>query len=88
MIINSDGTYLVIGAFDGSVVKIDENLATFTSSKFHQATVKFMFTIYTDYYISIGDDNKIVLWNAGAKLDSINSLSSDQLNLCGVFRQG
>jgi hypothetical protein len=51
-------------------------------------TVKYMWSVYPGAYISIGDDNKMVVWdtnnNALAKLDS---LSPNKVVNCGVFQQ-
>lgn len=58
------------------------------ASKAHQATVRYVLSIYPDYYLSIGEDNKIVLWNSGTQITFMNSLSPDMLTFCGVFRQG
>jgi hypothetical protein len=51
-------------------------------------TVKFMYSIYNNYYISIGDDSKMVLWDSNNNaISSLVSLSPDKLTFCGVFDQ-
>ena len=51
-------------------------------------TVKYIFIMYSGSYVSIGDDNKMVVWdtnnNAVARL---NSLSPNKVVNCGIFQQ-
>lgn len=43
--------------------------------------------LYKDFYLTIGDDNAVVLWNSGNFVARINSLSDKRLGYCGIFNQ-
>jgi hypothetical protein len=52
------------------------------------ATTKFLFIMYPNYYISIGEDNKMLLWNNNSLIATLISLSPNKVSYCGVFNQG
>lgn len=86
MISNDDGTFLAFGTYEGHVGKIDENLTIFDLNlNAHKLTVLYMFFTYHDYYISIGDDNVVILWKAGFQISSFGSLSAKKLKTCAIF---
>lgn len=76
MDINDDGLFLVYGTYEGHVGKIDENLTTNSlTSKPHLLTVMYLFMLYHDIYLTIGDDNAAILWNSGNNIFKFESLS-------------
>lgn len=46
-----------------------------------------MFFTYHDYYISIGDDNRVILWRAGFQVTNFSSLSARRLKICAIFEK-
>lgn len=88
MIMNSNGDYLAYGTYEGHVGKVDENLSAFTIvNKAHYLTVLYMYQTYPDYYISLGDDNKVNLWNAGNLVTSFGTITSSKVRTCGIFEE-
>lgn len=51
----------------------------------HRMTVLFIFNTYPGFYVSIGDDSKIILWNNGNIITSMTSISARKLIFCDLF---
>lgn len=86
MAISDNGNMLYYGTLEGHVGYMDTNLSNnIITLNAHRMTVLFIFNTYPGYYVSIGDDSKMFLWNNGNKIATLTSLSAQRLIFCSLF---